>query len=98
MAGSVSTLLGVNHHYHRGGYGIWDASRERPRPVVVDELRRAHVSLVRYPGGIVANLFRWDSAIGDVHRCQVDARVNGLLVDSIRCGVPPTGRTSIWSG
>lgn len=51
-------LLGVNHHYSGNGYGIWDAARDRPRPVVVEYLRRAHVRLIRYSGGTVASLVR----------------------------------------
>jgi alpha-N-arabinofuranosidase len=65
-------LLGVNHHYRRNGFGVWDGARDRPVPAVVEHLRKARVASIRYPGGIVANLFNWRSAVGDRRVCQVD--------------------------
>jgi hypothetical protein len=67
-------LLGVNHHVSRNGGGVWDNAAHQPNPTAVAAMRRAHVSLVRYPGGTVANLFRWRNAIGDERACQVDGR------------------------
>ena len=56
--------LGVNHRFNRNGYDTWDARRDRPRPQVVRRLRAGGVTSVRYPGGMVANLYDWKDAIG----------------------------------
>jgi alpha-N-arabinofuranosidase len=56
--------LGVNHRFVSNGHRMWDAELDRPEPVVVQRLRRAGVNGVRYPGGIVGNLFDWKDAVG----------------------------------
>ena len=56
--------LGVNHRYTRNGHHTWNPRRDRPRRLVVRRLRAAGVTSVRYPGGIVANLYDWKDAIG----------------------------------
>lgn len=68
-------LLGVNHHYTSNGFGLWDPVADEPVPAVVAGVRHAGVQLVRYPGGTVANMFDWNSAIGDGRGCQVDAKL-----------------------
>lgn len=67
-------LLGVNHRYVNDGHGLWNAESDAPDPVAVRRLRSAGVSLVRYPGGIVANLFDWKESVGEVEqrRCQTN--------------------------
>lgn len=63
--------LGVNHRFVSDGHGMWQRDLDRPSPVVVRRLRRAGVNSVRYPGGIVGNLFDWKDAIGEDRGCQV---------------------------
>jgi hypothetical protein len=72
--GVSSQLLGVNHFFNGNGYGSWDPATDQPDPTLVADMRRAGVTLVRYPGGTPANLFRWDKAIGSSRGCQVDGR------------------------
>lgn len=67
-------LLGVNHHYLRNGAGLWDPLEDRPYPQVVAAMRRAGVSVVRFPGGTLANLYDWTRAIGPERGCQTDGR------------------------
>ncbi|MGH3314641.1 MAG: hypothetical protein ACRDO0_00720 [Nocardioidaceae bacterium] len=59
-------VLGVNHRFVGNGHAMWDGDADtgHPDPVVVERLRRAGVSPVRYPGGVVANLFDWKQSIG----------------------------------
>lgn len=68
-AGRISRqLFGANHVYAARGYGMWDASRHRPYPRFVAQVRDAGISALRYPAGTAGNLFRWRDAIGPVHR------------------------------
>lgn len=55
--------LGVNHRYVSNGHGLWDPAADRPDATAVSRMRRAGVDFVRYPGGIVGNLFDWKKAI-----------------------------------
>jgi alpha-L-arabinofuranosidase len=57
-------LAGVNHRWPQQGLGMWDAEADRPSADMVDLSKRLDLSMVRYPGGTVANLFRWKRAIG----------------------------------
>ncbi|HWL97188.1 MAG TPA: hypothetical protein VNP20_07570 [Nocardioidaceae bacterium] len=86
-AGAVKQgVLGVNHRFAGSGHGMWDIALDRPDPVAVRRLRQAGVGPVRYPGGIVGNLFDWKDAIGPDHGCQTNgqwtpngfARVHGV--------------------
>lgn len=72
---SVSTaLLGVNHRWTRNGFGVWDADKKRPEPKLMELIRRAGISTMRYPGGTTAALFDWNEAIGPPARrgCQIE--------------------------
>jgi alpha-L-arabinofuranosidase len=55
--------LGVNHRFVSEGHGMWDPATNQPVPRVMDRLRAAGVNAIRYPGGIVGNLFDWKKAI-----------------------------------
>ena len=67
--------LGVNHRFLGDGSGAWDAAADQPNPVAVQRLRTAGVSNIRYPGGIVGNLFDWKQSVGDNRGCQTNARL-----------------------
>lgn len=65
IAPPVTELMaGANHRWPRNGLGMWDSANDRPSPDIVELSERLGLSLVRYPGGTVANLFRWKRAIG----------------------------------
>lgn len=59
-------MFGVNHRYHMDGYGSYNPETED----LYDEFRQlsdsAKFGSVRYPGGIVANLFQWKRSIGNI--------------------------------
>jgi alpha-N-arabinofuranosidase len=57
-------LFGTNVEWVRNGNGIWDSSTNRPNPEVVRRLREAGTSLIRYPGGGLADHFHWRDSIG----------------------------------
>ncbi|MEY8428554.1 LamG-like jellyroll fold domain-containing protein [Lachnospiraceae bacterium 46-15] len=59
-----SAMFGINHRYHKDGYGSWDTSTHS----IVDAFnvlsKEANFGSVRYPGGTVSNLFTWKDTIG----------------------------------
>ncbi|MFC5824682.1 hypothetical protein [Nonomuraea insulae] len=66
-------IIGANHRWPAKGLGMWDDTAGKPVPRMVDLAKQTGVSLVRYPGGTVANLFGWKQAIGPQggRGCQV---------------------------
>nr|WP_238351143.1 hypothetical protein [Kribbella shirazensis] len=73
IAAPVTGLLaGGNHRWPANGLGMWDAANDRPSPDLVELSERLELSTTRYPGGTVANLFRWKRAIGpqSQRQCQ----------------------------
>jgi alpha-N-arabinofuranosidase len=71
------SMLGVNHRFVSLGHGLWDGENNRPQPLAVKSLKAARVSSVRYPGGVVANLFDWRKSIGATKGCQTNGREMG---------------------
>jgi len=55
--------LGVNHRFVDNGHKMWDPDTDSPNPTVIRRLQEAGVNAIRYPGGIVGNLFDWKDAI-----------------------------------
>ena len=53
-------LFGANHRYPFGSF----APGHEPQQGLVDSARSAGISMLRYPGGTVANTFRWKRATG----------------------------------
>jgi alpha-L-arabinofuranosidase len=81
----VSPLLGgTNHRWNGDGEGMWDPRHDAPVAGIVEKSRAAGLSMVRYPGGTVANLFDWKEAIGPVadRACQRSGRADGRPLDS----------------
>jgi alpha-N-arabinofuranosidase len=79
--------LGVNHRFVGNGHGMWDPAANAPKAEVVSRLRRAGVSDIRFPGGIIGNLYDWKKAIGENRECQV----SGKRRDTGFGGVSATG-------
>ncbi len=74
--GSVSALmLGANHRYTFNGYGTWDPVTGQVPPDIMTKTRQMGLSLLRWPGGTVANTTWWSGTIGDNRLCQRDGRV-----------------------
>jgi alpha-N-arabinofuranosidase len=79
-SGPISPLLfGLNHRFGFEGYDSYQPARQRVAPRLVAGVRRAGISWVRYPAGTMANLFRWQRAVGPPARrgCQVNGAVRG---------------------
>lgn len=64
-------LFGANHRYPFEAFGSF-TDDGRPEAGLVAQGRAAGITNLRYPGGTVANTFRWKRAIGpqDGRRCQ----------------------------
>ncbi|MFT3700611.1 MAG: hypothetical protein QM831_46130 [Kofleriaceae bacterium] len=73
LAAVTPQILGANiNHYFAEADGLWDPSANAPVADVVDKLKRAHMGLMRWPGGTAANVYRWKRSTGDTHGCQYD--------------------------
>lgn len=59
-----SAMFGINHRYHRGAYGTWDAGNGQVYDAFTELAKDAGFGSVRYPGGTVSNLFTWKDTIG----------------------------------
>ncbi len=59
-----SAMFGINHRYHKDGYGSWDTSTHSIADAFNALSKEAKFGSVRYPGGTVSNLFTWKDAIG----------------------------------
>lgn len=59
-------LYGANVEWVRNGNGIWDSAANQPRPEIVKRMREAGTSVIRYPGGGLADHFHWRDSIGPI--------------------------------
>jgi alpha-N-arabinofuranosidase len=83
--GPVSSLLaGSNHRFANNGYGSWDPDTDQPRTGLAPAAREVGLSLIRFPGGSVSNLYDWKSGIGPAEDrpCQVNGRWGHRPVNS----------------
>lgn len=60
------SFFGVNHRYHMDGYGSYNPETKDLYPEFRELTDSANFGSVRYPGGIVSNLFQWKRSIGEV--------------------------------
>ncbi|MGQ1784483.1 MULTISPECIES: NPCBM/NEW2 domain-containing protein [unclassified Saccharicrinis] len=65
--------FGGNNTYNGSGQGLWDSSNERCHYNVIDLANYTGAPGYRFPGGTMANLYRWKRAIG-----PVDQRIDNL--------------------
>lgn len=61
-------VYGVNHRYPYAGFGSWDVDNNEPFADFVANLRYAGFGVLRFPGGRMANLYRWKRAIGPLEQ------------------------------
>src|SRR5262245_8587314 len=71
-----AAFLGANHRYSFDGYGTWDAAGDRPDPDAVARIRAMGVTMLRWPGGTIANTLLWKGTIGKNRDCQRDGRID----------------------
>lgn len=65
-----SGVYGINHRYPYAGFGTWDVDADRAYPHFVENFRYAGFTVMRFPGGRMANPYRWKRAIGPVEQRQ----------------------------
>src|SRR4051794_24703049 len=61
-------LFGVNHRYLNDGQGTWHPDAQDCAPAFNDVVDYMAPTVMRYPGGTIANLFDWKRAIGSVRK------------------------------
>ena len=57
------TFLGFNIRWSRFQKDLWDEQNDRVRQKIIDALVPFTGALYRYPGGLVANEYLWESAV-----------------------------------
>jgi alpha-L-arabinofuranosidase len=57
-------LFGDNIEWVNDGMGLWLPQEKEFRADLVEELRAAGVTHLRYPGGTLSDFFDWDKAVG----------------------------------
>ncbi|MBQ2733545.1 MAG: hypothetical protein IJF74_05235 [Clostridia bacterium] len=80
-------LFGDNISWRGEGYGIYDKDTDTFNSTLVEMVKKAGITTLRYPGGIEGDYFRWQETIGDDRVPQIDpfskdyptyASVNGV--------------------
>ena len=65
VSGSVSPyLFGANHRWVSDACGSADPKTGLTYPATVAQIKDVRVSMIRYPAGLLGNLFQWERAIG----------------------------------
>jgi alpha-N-arabinofuranosidase len=62
------SVYGINHRYPYNAFGSWDPEAEAPYERFVESFRYAGFPITRFPGGRMANPYRWKRAIGSVEQ------------------------------
>ncbi len=68
-------LFGANHRYGLAGSGGSDPTTGITYPALVSQIVDAKISMLRFPGGTMANTYHWANAIGP--QAQRQLQVNG---------------------
>ena len=61
-----ATLFGFNVNHFHFQQDLWQEDRRQVNPAVMQALRPFKGALYRYPGGLLANRFWWQEAVGPV--------------------------------
>lgn len=62
--GEVGTIYGSNHRYIYGGFGSWDSENNSLDSKLINEMKNTGINMLRFPGGTVANKYKWQRGIG----------------------------------
>ena len=79
-------ILGSNHRHGYNGFGMYDDINKRVMPDFLEKTKNAKLGHVRYPGGTMANLFKWKDTIG-----TYEQRRNVVLGNSYESVFPSYG-------
>lgn len=62
------TLYGTHVEWVYNAYGLWQEREHRPHPEMLRLTRELGVTLIRYPGGYLADFYRWRDGVGPVEK------------------------------
>ena len=74
-------LFGDNIEWTNDGMGFWLPKEKKLDEKLVEEVRAAGVTHLRYPGGTLSDYFDWSKAIGDKRRPIPNPFAKGRLED-----------------
>ena len=82
VAGRVSPLLfGANHRWVSDASGSADPRTGYTYPKVIAQIKDVGISMIRYPAGLLGNLFQWDRAIGP--QAKRGQQISGLVLTPV---------------
>ncbi len=79
-------LLGNNVQWVDRGDELLSAATMRPNPAVMDKVRKLGVSVLRYPGGSLADLYHWKDGMGSAGERKTNRRFHAKGKDRILLG------------
>lgn len=86
--GEVSPYLrSANHRFAYGGFGMYDIENNKVHDDFKSKNKDTKWGAVRYPGGTIANLFKWKDAIGPLEKRRNVVLGNSYLSDFPSYGV-----------
>ena len=78
-AGTVSPLLlGANHRWVADAAGSADPKTGLTYPRVLAQIKDVGITMIRYPAGLLVNLFQWERAIGP--QAERGLQISGLVI------------------
>lgn len=81
-AGRTSPLLfGANHRWVSDAAGSADPRTGLTYPRVAEQIRDVGITMIRYPAGLLGNLFQWERAIGP--QARRGQQVSGLVLSPV---------------
>lgn len=81
-AGKVNPLIfGANHRWVADAAGSADPKTGLTYPKTIAQIRDVGITLIRYPAGLLGNLFQWERAIGP--RAKRGQQISGLVITPV---------------
>lgn len=80
--GNVNPLVfGANHRYAYSGFSMWNAQNSSTYPAFATAFRNTGFTVVRFPGGTIANTYHWKRAIGPL--AQRTRNIHGKTMEPL---------------
>ena len=81
-SGTVNPLLfGANHRWVADAAGSADPETGFTYPKVAEQIKDVGITMIRYPAGLLANLFQWERAIGP--QSKRGMQISGLVITPV---------------
>lgn len=80
-------LLGSNTQWVDYGDGILNRKTLKPDPDIIEKAKQMGVSVLRYPGGSLADLYHWQDGVGKLSSRGVNKRFHGPGEDKVLFGL-----------